>query len=178
MLKQIIKNLVQKSYEKAAIKNKWSLSSIPDVLLEISKNKQYGDYSTTIAFSINKDIKKSPFEIATILISEMQRNLPKEIIKIELAQNGFINFFINKIFISPIYFLESILTYQKFQKLSYLAFFISAVFYGILMDLSWVWKLALGSLVCAVLEACCWKWFDNLFLPLCGSLAMFLIVLN
>ncbi|MCK4805849.1 MAG: arginine--tRNA ligase, partial [Candidatus Pacebacteria bacterium] len=99
MLKQTIKNFVQKSCEKAAIKNKWPISSISDVLLEIPKNEQYGDYSTTIAFSISKDIKKSPHEIATILISEMQQNLPKEITKIELAKNGFINFFINKEFV-------------------------------------------------------------------------------
>ncbi len=99
MLKQTIKNFVQKSCEKATIKNKWSISSISDVLLEIPKNEQYGDYSTIIAFSISKDIKKSPFEIATILINEMQQNLPKEITKIELAKNGFINFFINKEFV-------------------------------------------------------------------------------
>ena len=99
MLKQTIKNFVQKSCKKAAIKNKWSLSLIPDVLLEIPKNEQYGDYSTTIAFSISKDIKKSPSEIATILISEMQQNLPEEITKIEMAKNGFINFYVNKNFI-------------------------------------------------------------------------------
>jgi arginyl-tRNA synthetase len=99
MLKQTIKNFVQKSCEKTAIKNKWPLSSIPDVSLEIPKNEQYGDYSTTIAFSISKDVKKSPFEIAQILIDEMQQKLPKEITKVELAKNGFINFFVNKEFI-------------------------------------------------------------------------------
>jgi len=99
MLKQIIKNFVQESCKKIAIKDKWSFPSIPDVSLEIPKNEQYGDYSTTMAFSINKDIKKSPFEIATILINEMQQKLPKEITKVKLAKNGFINFFVNKEFI-------------------------------------------------------------------------------
>ena len=99
MLKQIIENFIQESCKRIAIKNKWSLSSIPDVLLEIPKNKQYGDYSTTIAFFISKNIKKSPFDIATILINEMQKKLPKEITKVESAKNGFINFFVNKEFI-------------------------------------------------------------------------------
>jgi len=99
MIKQIIKNLIQESYKKAAAKNKWPISFVPDVLLEIPKNEQYGDYSTTLAFSISKNIKKSPFEIATILINEMQQNLPKEITKVELAKNGFINFYLNKNFI-------------------------------------------------------------------------------
>ena len=99
MIKQIIKNLVQESYKKVAVKNKWPISFIPDVSLEIPKDEQYGDYSTTLAFSISKDIKKPPFEIATILINEMQQNLPKEITKVELAKNGFINFYVNKNFI-------------------------------------------------------------------------------
>ena len=99
MIKQIIKNLVQESYKKVAVKNKWPISFIPDVSLEIPKDEQYGDYSTTLAFSISKDIKKPPFEIAIILINEMQQNLPKEITKVELAKNGFINFYVNKNFI-------------------------------------------------------------------------------
>jgi len=99
MLKQTIKNFVQKSYEEAAIKNKWPIFSIFNVELEIPKNEEYGDYSTTIAFSISKDIKKSPFDIATILIDQMQGKLPKEIIEVRLAKNGFINFYIDKNFI-------------------------------------------------------------------------------
>jgi len=99
MLKQIIKNFLQESCKKAAIKNKWSISSMPDDLLEISKDEQYGDYSTTLAFFISKSTKKPPSEIATILINQMQKNLPKEIIKVELAKNGFINFYVNKNFI-------------------------------------------------------------------------------
>ena len=99
MLKQIIKNLIKESYKKTSIKNKWNLSSIPDILLEIPKNEQYGDYSTTIAFFISKSIKKLPFEIATILINQMQQKLPKEITKIETTENGFINFFVNKKFV-------------------------------------------------------------------------------
>jgi len=96
MIKQIIKNLVQKSYKKAAVKNKWATSFNPDVSLETPNDEQYGDYSTTLAFSISKQIKKPPFEIATILIDEMHQNLPKEITKVELAKNGFINFYLNK----------------------------------------------------------------------------------
>jgi len=99
MIKQIIKNLIQESYKKVAAKHKWPISFIPDVLLEIPKDEQYGDYSTTLAFSISKDIKKPPFEIATMLIDKMQQNLPKEIIKVKLAKNGFINFYLNKNFI-------------------------------------------------------------------------------
>jgi len=96
MLKQTIKNLIQESCKKSAIKNKWALCSAPDILLEIPSNEQNGDYSTTIAFSLSKDIKKSPIEIAKILTTELKSNLPKQITKVELAKNGFINFYVNK----------------------------------------------------------------------------------
>jgi len=99
MLKKIIKNLIQESYKKAAIENKWPLASIPDVLLEIPSNNQYGDYSTIIAFSLSKNIKKSSSEIAAILIDEMQKKLPEQITRVELSKNGFINFFLDKKFI-------------------------------------------------------------------------------
>src|SRR5680860_1181336 len=96
MIKQIVKNLIQESYKKAAAKNKWLISFIPDISLETPNDEQYGDYSTTLAFSVSKDIKKPPFEIAAILMNEMRQNLPKEIKKVELAKNGFINFYLNK----------------------------------------------------------------------------------
>ena len=99
MIKQIIKNHIQKSYKKVAAKNKWPISFIDKVVLEIQKNEQYGDYSTTIAFLISKNSKKLPLEIANILINEMRKKIPDEITKIELAKNGFINFYVNKEFI-------------------------------------------------------------------------------
>ena len=99
MLKQIIKNLIRESYKKATMENKWPLASISDVSLEIPSNNQYGDYSTTTAFSLSKNIKKPPSEIAAILIDEMQKKLPEQITRVELSKNGFINFFLDKKFI-------------------------------------------------------------------------------
>jgi len=99
MLKQTIKNLIKESYKKAALENKWPLAYVPDVSLEIPGNNQYGDYSTIIAFSLSKNIKKPPSEIAAILIDKMQKKLPEQITRVELSKNGFINFFLNKKFI-------------------------------------------------------------------------------
>lgn len=99
MLKQDIKKQIYQSFKKIAPKNKWPLVSFDDCPLEISFNEQFGDYNTTIAFLIAKEIKKSPVEIAEILIKEIKKELPKQIIKIELAKNGFINFYLDKKFI-------------------------------------------------------------------------------
>jgi arginyl-tRNA synthetase len=99
MLKQDIKKYIYQSIKKVAKKNKWPVFSIDEIPLDIQNNEKFGDYSTTIAFLISKHLKKHPVEIAKILLDELQQKLPKQIIKIELAQNGFINFYIDKKFI-------------------------------------------------------------------------------
>jgi arginyl-tRNA synthetase len=65
--------------------------------LDIPKNKNFGDYSTNAAHIIAKQIKKTPKEAAEIIINnfEYDKNL---IDKIEIAGNGFINFFISDSF--------------------------------------------------------------------------------
>lgn len=76
--------------------------NIPDfkgeVMVEIPENKTYGDYTTNVAFSLAKILKKSPQETAEKLLKNL--NLPvftkvstdkREFSKIE-AKNGFINF--------------------------------------------------------------------------------------
>jgi arginyl-tRNA synthetase len=99
MLKQDIKKYIYQSTKKVAKKNKWPLFSIDEIPLNIQNDEKFGDYSTTIAFLISKHLKKHPIEIAKILLDELQQKLPKQIIKIELAQNGFINLYIDKKFI-------------------------------------------------------------------------------
>ncbi|MDD5760822.1 MAG: arginine--tRNA ligase [Candidatus Pacebacteria bacterium] len=99
MLKQDIKKQIYQSFKKTAQKNKWTLPCFEEFPLETSLDEQFGDYSTTIAFSVAKEIKKSPVEIAEILIKEIKRHLPKQITRVELAKNGFINFYLDKKFI-------------------------------------------------------------------------------
>ena len=99
MLKSEIKKYIHQSFKKVAKKNNWPLLSINDIPLETPAIEQFGDYSTTIAFLISKNVKKSPLEIAEILVKEMNLQLPNKILKVEIAKNGFINFYLNPIFI-------------------------------------------------------------------------------
>jgi arginyl-tRNA synthetase len=96
MLKQDIKKYIHQSLKKIAKKNKWPVFSINEIPLNIQNDDKFGDYSTTISFLISKHLKKHPLEIAKILLNELRKKLPKQIIKIELAQNGFINFYLDK----------------------------------------------------------------------------------
>lgn len=90
MIRQEIRKLVEK-----AAKN--SRLNIPGVIMvDYSENKEHGDYATSIALQIAKTIKMTPMAIARNLRSQIL-NLQSDLFeKIEVADPGFINFFISK----------------------------------------------------------------------------------
>jgi len=74
-------------------KNEIPPIDIPDITVEIPREKEHGDFSTNIAMHITKQIKKPPREIAAMLIKNM--NLEETLIeKVEPADPGFINFYL------------------------------------------------------------------------------------
>ncbi|MEK7812651.1 MAG: arginine--tRNA ligase [Candidatus Desantisbacteria bacterium] len=65
---------------------------IPEVQVESPKNPEFGDFATNISFPLTKILKKSPHDIAAILIKYLEGD--KIIRKTEVAGAGFINFWI------------------------------------------------------------------------------------
>ena len=63
------------------------------IVIEIPKDKKNGDYSTNVAFLLTKELKSSPINIANDIIKNISDDM---IDKIEVANPGFINFYINK----------------------------------------------------------------------------------
>jgi arginyl-tRNA synthetase len=84
--KEIIKNL-QSALTKLNIKN-------TDIDLDHPTNADFGDYSTTIALKLAKNLKKNPWDIAQNIV----KNLPKNdlIQKTEVIKPGFINFWVTQ----------------------------------------------------------------------------------
>ena len=63
------------------------------IIIEQSKNINYGDYSTNIAFKIKNIVNIKPIDIA----NKINKTINKEMFeKIEVVEPGFINFFIKK----------------------------------------------------------------------------------
>ncbi len=58
-----------------------------------TKSKDNGDYSTNIAMKLSKKLKDNPMNIANKITEKIQ---DKDIIKTEVKQPGFINFFVKK----------------------------------------------------------------------------------
>jgi len=94
MIKEILENSI-----KTAL---WSLkvdeSKISKINLEHPEDLSNGDYSCNVAMILAKQVAQNPRELAEKIVAEILERKPKEILKIEVAGPGFINFYLSKTF--------------------------------------------------------------------------------
>ena len=65
--------------------------SLENIVIEIPKKEEFGNYSTNIALILAKKLRESPIEIAT----KIKENIKNDIFEdIEIAPPGFINFYL------------------------------------------------------------------------------------
>jgi arginyl-tRNA synthetase len=74
---------------------------IPDAVLEIPKEKAFGDYSSNMAMQLARVAKRAPRAIAEELIAHFDRS-KASIEKMELAGPGFINFYMNNSYLTDL----------------------------------------------------------------------------
>lgn len=74
---------------------------LPDVILELPKDKAHGDYSTNMAMRLTKIAKKAPKQIAEALIENFDQT-KASIKKMEIAGPGFINFYMNNSYLTEL----------------------------------------------------------------------------
>lgn len=79
---------------KAQEKGELSFSQLPEFVLEVPREKSHGDYATNLAFLLAKEAKKSPRQIAEILVKHFSKQ-DTWVADIEIAGPGFINFRLN-----------------------------------------------------------------------------------
>jgi len=73
---------------------------IEDVVFDVEHPDDFknGDYSTNVAMVCARQIKTNPKDLSEKIKIELEKNLPKEISKIEVALPGFINFYLSREF--------------------------------------------------------------------------------
>ncbi|MBC1499661.1 arginine--tRNA ligase [Listeria weihenstephanensis] len=76
-------------------------SAVPTVLLEVPKDKKYGDYSTNIAMQLARVAKKAPRAIAEDVVAAIGEEHAL-INKIEIAGPGFINFYLDNAYLTAL----------------------------------------------------------------------------
>jgi arginyl-tRNA synthetase len=74
---------------------------IPDIILEIPKEKTHGDYSTNMAMQLARVAKKAPRMIAEDIMANFDQS-KASIEKMEIAGPGFINFFMNNDYLTDL----------------------------------------------------------------------------
>lgn len=90
-MKDILKDIIKESLLKLNISK-----NSDEIIIEVPKNNNHGDYSSNVAMQLVKELKKNPREIANEIISNISDD---NIINMEIAGPGFINFFVKKDFL-------------------------------------------------------------------------------
>lgn len=76
-------------------------SQVPDVLLEVPKDKTHGDYSTNMAMQLARIAKKAPRQIAEDIVKAFDKG-KASIEKLDIAGPGFINFYMNNQYLTKL----------------------------------------------------------------------------
>ncbi len=84
-MQELLKNLIQ-------IVSKLSAT---DTIINLGRpsNPAHGDYSTSIALKLSKELKKNPLEVARMIVEKLPKNDLVE--KAEIVKPGFINFWLS-----------------------------------------------------------------------------------
>ncbi|HWJ77292.1 MAG TPA: arginine--tRNA ligase [Niallia sp.] len=97
-IKDKLKEEIKQSVMKAGIATE---EQIPEVVLELPKEKAHGDYSTNMAMQLARVAKKAPRMIAEAIIENFDQS-KASIEKVEIAGPGFINFYMNNSYLAEL----------------------------------------------------------------------------
>ncbi|EGL19977.1 MULTISPECIES: arginine--tRNA ligase [unclassified Paenibacillus] len=76
-------------------------SELPEIVLEVPKDKSHGDFATNLAMQLSRIAKQNPRAIAEQLIQKLDKE-KAQIADVQIAGPGFINFRMDKSYLYPI----------------------------------------------------------------------------
>ncbi|WP_449538102.1 arginine--tRNA ligase [Ferdinandcohnia sp. Marseille-Q9671] len=97
-VKERLKTEIKESVLKAGLASE---EQIPEVILELPKEKAHGDYATNMAMQLARVAKKAPRMIAEDIVANFDKS-KASIEKIEIAGPGFINFYMNNTYLTDL----------------------------------------------------------------------------
>jgi arginyl-tRNA synthetase len=104
-VKESLRSALEQSAMRAREAGKLAFDVLPEIILEVPKDKSHGNFASNIALILAKTVKMAPRDTAQIIISNMIPN--SYIAKSEVAGPGFINFYLNDSWLTEV--LESII---------------------------------------------------------------------
>ncbi|WP_246944534.1 arginine--tRNA ligase [Bacillus pinisoli] len=97
-IKERLKEEIKAAVLKAGLATE---EQIPDVILELPKEKAHGDYATNMAMQLARVAKKAPRAIAEDIVKNIDQS-KGSIEKVEIAGPGFINFYMNNRYLADL----------------------------------------------------------------------------
>ncbi|WP_353948914.1 arginine--tRNA ligase [Sporolactobacillus sp. Y61] len=97
-VKEQLKEEIKQAVLKAGLASE---EQIPDIVLEVPKDKAHGDFATNMAMQLARIAKMAPRKIAGELVAHFDRK-KGHIRKIEVAGPGFINFFLDNQYLTDL----------------------------------------------------------------------------
>jgi len=88
-MKQVVRDSINKVLASAQL-------SAVDFNIEYPADLKFGDYSSNVAMVLAKNMEKNPRDLAQAIVNDLNRTLPPQIEKAEMAGPGFINFYLKK----------------------------------------------------------------------------------
>jgi arginyl-tRNA synthetase len=97
-VKHLLKEEIEEAVVKAGLAKK---EELPEVVLEVPKDKAHGDFATNMAMQLARIAKKAPRMIADELVANFDKN-KASIAKVEIAGPGFINFYMDNSYLTEL----------------------------------------------------------------------------
>lgn len=93
-VKQQIREMIRQAVIKAVQDAEMPDIEVPDIQVEVPREKEYGDFSTNIAMQMTKHLRKPPLQIADMIVKNLDlRNTYAY--RVECVPPGFINLYLN-----------------------------------------------------------------------------------
>lgn len=90
-IRELVKEAIRQAVDQAMSDGVFTLSQMPEVILEVPPQKEFGDFATNFAMQAAREARTNPRAIATALVERIKAGwLDKAII----AGPGFINFYL------------------------------------------------------------------------------------
>ncbi|OEH93238.1 arginine--tRNA ligase [Bacillus solimangrovi] len=97
-----VKERLKEEIKQAVLKAELATNEeVPNVVLELPKDKEHGDYATNMAMQLARIAKKAPRMIADDIVANFDKS-KASIEKIEIAGPGFINFYMNNSYLTDL----------------------------------------------------------------------------
>lgn len=97
-MKEILKSEIHRAVLATGIVSE---EQIPEIILEVPRDKSHGDWATNMAMQLTRIARRNPREIATSIVEHFDQ-AKAQIRKVEIAGPGFINFFMDRSFLTQV----------------------------------------------------------------------------